>query len=159
MGLDIYLYQQVKFVCENTDDVDYEEMVDDKELHLFFNNKGGCENMAKPGWYSADEGDHVVGRAYSGHNRLRAQLAELIGMTDNQIWNDPKPDIPFVEFINFSDCEGSMDTEVCAELSKDFIEWKDKALAHEDSYFVKWYLALADAYKTAAENNGVIQFS
>jgi hypothetical protein len=73
-------------------------------------------------------------------------------------WNGNKG--PFSELINFSDCEGTIGSEISKKLLKDFEEYKSKAEKIEDKYsldfhenYNNWIKAL-----TLASDNGCIIF-
>lgn len=151
MGLDIRMVQGINYIGKTSDN--------DDDVHLYNNDDSCSQNVAQPGIYSIEQDDWVFGRAYSTYNHLRRQLAELVGKTTNQIWQDPKPGIPFVELINFSDCEGAFDTKCCIKLAQDFKSYEHLAAAHEDEQFREFYTTMQNAFVTAGNNNGAIIFS
>jgi len=50
--------------------------------------------------------------SYSGYNIFRNSLAKIGGYSDKDVWAEPESyvDKPFFEIVNFSDCDGIIDT-------------------------------------------------
>jgi len=63
--------------------------------------------------------------SYSGYGRFREALAELMGHTPSDYWNDVDEDEPFYELINFADNEGTIGPEAAADLLEDFRKHRD----------------------------------
>lgn len=126
MGLDITAYQQLTWnrpaLC--ADDYDYPVQTNIRAAPYFAERLGSM----KPGIYDVD-GEVFCFRAgsYSGYNWWRSRLAELVGTTDNEVWNGLVHPEAFEELISFSDCEGTIGHDVAAKLAKDFNDWYDKA--------------------------------
>ena len=92
--------------------------------------------------------------SYSGYNQWRNQLANLVGTTDKRIWENPVPG-PFVELINFSDCEGTIDSKTSAKLAKDFQEYQGEANI-KDEHFVQIYNHFRIAFECASDGGSVV---
>lgn len=112
-------------------------------------------------------GDTMGFRAgsYSGYNWFREALSKAaLGVEPRAVWDDPDSyrDKPFVEMINFSDCEGVIGPEVCAELAKDFRDHREdvrEALVaeSEDGWYGEKYDEWQAAFELAADT-GLVQF-
>jgi hypothetical protein len=92
----------------------------------------------------------------------RNRLAWLAGYgCAEDVWNDPKPG-PFVELIDFSDCNGLIGPVVSAKLAKDFAEYEPKAVARgnledeADDWFLLLYRKWRRAFELAADNGMVL---
>ena len=101
--------------------------------------------------------------SYSGYNEWREQLAKLAGYP--AVTNKSKPHSeaawqkdsgPFWELINFSDCEGTLGSAICAKLAKDFDEFEERAAAIGGWFFDRYQLWQKAAHMAA--DNGAICF-
>jgi hypothetical protein len=161
MGLDVTAYSKVTLVRESEKWCD-----EDDDGARWFGPRRGFDRWSpmKPGLYHADDGLHEFSAPYSAYNRWRNDLAiRVLGKSAEQVWNDPQPG-PFVELINFSDCEGDMCSGVCARLDADFKRWEVLgdvgAQAHmgkPEETFGKWFRGFAKMFAHAA-NGGAVRF-
>ena len=160
MGLDITAYKSVEHVRDidpNNDDwedCDFKIRADDD-----FRERAAD---LTPGIYQGSR-DTLRFRAgsYSGYNRWREELAELVGVTAKEIWAAAPDDeaaraTPFYEMINFTDCDGVLGPAVCTKLAKDFDTWAEKA--GDVGYFAEIYVHFRAAFRLAASGGGVVQF-
>jgi hypothetical protein len=107
--------------------------------------------------------------SYSGYSVWRNQLAEMAGYSTAVVAGDryaelypaargvhldPQPG-PFVELINFSDCEGVIGPETSAKLAQDFAAFQEKADAHPDDWFRDRYALWRKAFEMASDNGAV----
>lgn len=160
MGLDITAYSKLKAVRPRPkyeDESGYAESLESLPPN-HASQADRMEGMEPKTWYRV-EGKTFGFRAgsYSGYNRWREWLAELAGHGSPQnVWNNPKPG-PFVELINFSDCEGTIGPVVSAKLAKDFAEWDDRAKAADkaDGYDYGKYREWRKAFEMAADGGAV----
>ena len=164
MGLDITAYATATFLrpTSEDDDPDYENgEVRLYTIHPFERHADGLTE----GVYRVGP-EKVAFRAgsYSGYNRWRALLAELIGTTPEDIWEANPEEGPFLELIHNSDCKGVIGPTTCAKLAKDFAEWNDRAMDFEPKgrdaddlreYFRRGYKNWARAFAIAAGNGAV----
>jgi len=130
VGLDITAYQGLKEDADKpmTDDYDY-----DTHVRFWSNSdfpKHIGEKLKERTLYTFQHRLGFRAGSYSGYNQWREGLAKLIGTTCGRLWDNPQPG-PFVELLNFSDCEGTIGPELCAKLYRDFVDHKDKAEKHE----------------------------
>lgn len=120
--------------------------------------------------YRYGESESFWSGAYSRYNRWREQLAELAGYQETEaerygqaiksfaetVWRNPIPG-PFMELINFSDCEGVIGTTVSKKLAKDFADFQEKADAHECDHFKAKYKEWREAFEFASDA-GLVEF-
>jgi len=90
--------------------------------------------------------------SYSGYGDWRRALARLVGRSAEDIWDNPTPG-PFVELINFSDCEGVIGAAVSAKLAKDFADHQDEA--GSAGWFAGLYTLWRKAFEMAADGGAV----
>lgn len=113
--------------------------------------------------------------SYSGYNWWRNQLSYFIfGVDDATVWGSPHDfrGDPFVELINFTDCDGRIGTRVATKLAADFTsyaararKWTPVPVESEDtagwskadqlSYWRELYRDFARAFRLAAKNGAV----
>ena len=159
MGLDITTYQTV----ERIGDVDADSPDDCR--NIYFDRADRADGLTD-GLYRVS-GKRVEFRAgsYSGYNAWRAWLCEtMLGVLPETVWANKAVYIgkPFVELIDFSDCDGTIGPEVSAKLAKDFadnIERAQKAVADDDDgrYYMSKYNQWHAAFALAA-GHGVVTF-
>ena len=67
-------------------------------------------------------------------------------------------DIPFVELLHFSDCDGFIGPKTSAKLHSDFLEWDENAknFDSQNSYFYEKYQEWTEAFKVASDGGCVI---
>ncbi|MEN9870269.1 MAG: hypothetical protein RLZZ171_1257, partial [Cyanobacteriota bacterium] len=78
-----------------------------------------------------------------------------------EVWNNPEQKGPFVELINFSDCEGVIGSSLSAKLAKDFADFNDRAKKTAAEYRGDWFYSLHQKWQEAFElaaQNGAISF-
>lgn len=167
MGLDISYYQNLKF--DSPDSNDNEDKYDTDLIHLY-KVKGGADrsDALKTGWYKGERGGSFRAGSYSGYNHWRDHLARcMLQLEARQVW-ESEPDEgsssrPFVELINFSDCEGFIGPKTSAKLAEDFSANAEKAqkysqdLGEDQDWFYTKYKDWMAAFK-AASSDGVVQF-
>ena len=168
MGLDIHAYSNLKPVDD----------INEAEFSLYCANDHHFGDLEEGG-YEGTRCPHSFRRSYSGWTRVREQLAELAGWPEwsgdvpksnelmedafNQAFykNNPRQayaafsdeindwsDLPLLPLIMFSDCDGAICTDVCKAISADL----DSLELGEDLQ------ELADLFRWAAENEGVVIF-
>lgn len=185
MGLDIRLYTGVKLVKPkseiNHEDGVYGYMEDlerecvdvSKTVILQGNTDFPNHFIGEDGIYSYTQYEHVLSRSYSGYSNFRDALAKSVGYTpatkEELITCGMYDDYPLVyqakvwateggtlyELINFSDCEGVIDTSTCKKIYGD-LGLVDITMLHERD--LEGYYSLLSACKRAAETNGVLVF-
>jgi hypothetical protein len=167
MGLDITAYRRLTLAVGNeafdeTGDLEWDKGW--RQLYVNGDFPGRADDIKDGYAYRAEEAIHAVSVGYGGHMRFRDQLAELVGWWPIEgkygpsaaaaVWANPKPG-PFVELINFSDCEGTIGTSTSAKLAKDFAEYQSKADAHPDEWFRELYGKWRAAFQMAADGGAV----
>jgi hypothetical protein len=118
--------------------------------------------------------DHFGFRAgsYGGYTGWRERLAELadfplapykrfegapaVMRRDAAAWAGQCEGLPFVELVNFSDCEGTIGAEVAAKLANDFAEHQHLAdKVADDALFIERYAMWRKAFEMAADGGAV----
>lgn len=121
---------------------------------------GRAEGLSDRATYKIGESFGFRAGSYGGYNNFRAALAQLAGMPQPKlIWDSPTPvHGPFVELINFSDCEGVIGPVVATKLASDFAEHEAAILAKApDAYFRQRYRDWRKAFEMASDN-GAVEF-
>jgi hypothetical protein len=168
MGLDITAYKRLT-PAENVE-VDEAGYPVDWDRYVKANARG--IEMIEATWPGRTEGlipgqiysfeDRLGFRAgsYGGYNRWRAWLARVAGYeSDEWVWEN-QPEGPFVELINFSDCEGMIGSVVASKLARDFAEHEAKILADAEEPIEPYsaaalYRTWRQAFEMAADGGAV----
>lgn len=177
MGLDIRAVSKLT-KCEIQNDEAYEKYSNvinvTPEYDLVFNQSSGLN-----GYYEYSNSDYKSFRAgsYSGYGKWRETLAKSIGIDIEDLWMSVERDtrlglvlndrasinIPFVELLHFSDCEGCIGPDVSKKLHNDFVNNRgivESYIKSNLTYPSDW-MSLYDDFTEAfriASNNGVVQF-
>lgn len=163
MGLDVTAYEKLGERIEVADGDDEPDLPYDQFTRVYINpDFPGRAPELETGWYlTSGKRIRLCAGGYMAYNYWRSELARMIGTTDRAIFRDPKP-LPFVEMINFSDCEGTIGSGVSAKLAADFATWQDRAERHvpangATAWFLGKYNEWRAAYELAA-NGGCVRF-
>lgn len=175
MGLDITAYTNVEKVAPELYK-DEQQIMEKGEFYEFCWDKGWylfwtqfpqhAKDMEVDVPYSSS-GQSFGFRAgsYGSYNRWRNRLAVLAGYESAEdVWEMEDPwGKPFVELINFSDCEGIIGFELCKKLAADFIEYRGAAVKFSeengfDEYFMLTYDHFSNAFVLARDEHGIIYF-
>lgn len=158
MGLDISYYAKASFVREGDgEDCDYQT-----EITAYPNPDfpAQADGLVK-GIYKVEGGDSFRAGAYSAYNRFREQLAQMVGYSPQQAWDGSISDKPFLELVNFSDCEGMIGPVTSAKLAADFAAHQATADVNENwmhvATFAEMYRRFRLAFETAAQG-GFVQY-
>ena len=159
MGLDVAVYQNVVKLDDDSEDYDFKAYVD------YDGWKDRIKNLEEGACYTGDRVCTDIHYPYSAHTWLRNKLASLILDKEVEMFHeeDYEPGSPFEEFINFSDCEGTIDWETSAKLYQDFVDWRDRAREeysskdYNNETFLYRYDAWMEAFELAKEN-GVVSY-
>lgn len=169
MGLAITAHSNAEFLGITSEEFEEREgELYDEGVFRLYCSPGFVERIDgfDQGYY---KGESKVGGSvgsYSGYGRWRKWLSEtFLYVPPETIWE--RPDAyegkPFVELINFSDCEGAIGPKTSAKLAKDFQEHDEKAQAmvNEESHPVfneyRTYKLFREAFEAVAEN-GFVDF-
>jgi hypothetical protein len=154
MGLDISYYEVIELVKESSK---YLEEFDYREDVAWLHNQEALAVRLDglPAGYYRTSGLNGAFRAgsYSGYNRWREMLAELVGTTCARAWKGEYTGA-FAELINFSDAEGTIGPTTSTKLAKDFAEWAPEAGKGD---FREIYDDFRKAFETAA-GRGAVRF-
>ena len=166
MGLDIVAYKNVEYI--SIDDNDVDEYGDPRDINVFRLYQSLIE-YTEENWPGRTEGitgeyftyengyDFCVG-SYGGYNSWRNNLARLAGYgSADDVWDRKFKEGPFLELINFSDCEGYIGPVVSAKLYQDFKDNYEKAkLVNDDGWFLRKYEDWMKAFEYASQNGLVL---
>jgi hypothetical protein len=180
MGLDIHAASHLRYLgpipkAEERDRLEQELSAQDKCLSdvyffLYPNDPAHKAQLAgmKPGLYEYTDQTQQHGfraGSYSGYNWWRQQLCQFAqGVEPEEVWNHPRRyrGKPFVELIDFTDCDGRIGTKVAAKLAQDFRDHKKLAADFfstlgEENCGVEVYEDFARAFELAAQD-GALRF-
>jgi hypothetical protein len=174
MGLDISYASKINFESRNY------VSDEDNNVYLYPNDSllDQSEGIQSGEYTCEGIQDSFRAGSYSGYGSWRKTLAELIAWEIENLWlhvetlvqrnenlndildeNDEfKVDIPFVELLHFSDCEGFIGPKTSAKLHADFLEWDEKAknFDSQNSYFYERYQEWTKAFEVASDGGCVI---
>ena len=173
MGLDISYASKIKFESRSISG-------EGDNLYLYPNDSLLDQSEGIQSGEYACEGvqDSFRAGSYSGYGSWRRILAEMIGWEIEDLWRSVETlvqrnenlndvlnendrfsvDIPFVELLHFSDCEGFIGPKTSAKLHSDFLEWDENAknFDSQNSYFYEKYQEWTEAFKVASDGGCVI---
>jgi hypothetical protein len=134
---------------------------------------GRADEFEHKACYAYDESHGFRAGSYGGYNDWRERLATLAEYPaveyervpgyepskqlrrDAAAWQGLCEGMPFVELVNFSDCEGTIGTAVSKKLAQDFAEWDERAKAIDDTRFYERYCEWRKAFELAADSGAV----
>lgn len=159
MGLDITAYRQLSRAPE-ADALDGDARYDGDFVTIYAHPDfpGREAPLESEKCYKAAEEYGFCAGSYGGYSVWRAGLAALAGYRADHYaggWDVPDAG-PFVELVNFSDCEGTLGSIVCAKLATDFAEFQERADQHGDDYWRAKYVAWRKAAEMAADGGAIV---
>lgn len=173
MGLDIGAYGNLKHVGTLGKEEDFyeSELYSDDLIAMesyrfdkrYSSYTDGME-LINGGVYSYECAYDFRAGSYSGYNRWRNQLSEMIiKVPARAVWDRPDyyKSSPFFHLICFSDCEGMIGGAAAQKLLKDFAAHQETVTALpdilENEGFARVYADFQKAFEMAA-NNGLVIF-
>jgi hypothetical protein len=160
MGLDISAFSRLtpaeNVPCdEHGHPIDWEHFVRFTRGHLQLSAEHdyGHANDLRVGIYSWERELNFRAGSYSGYNDWRNWLAQRAGWPSApDLWKAKPATGPFVELINFSDCEGLIGPRVSKKLLHDF-EQNCHTIAkdYNGQLYLKWF----KAFELAADGGAV----
>ena len=150
MGLDISAYSRLSDPRPLGED----DECGANETRFYINDAfpGRAGDIKEKTAYQFGESFGFRAGSYSGYNAWRSMLARMVG-------DDGESETgPFVELINFSDCEGVIAGPAAVKLAKDFADHDDKAkngLGDEHEWFYAKYKEWRKAFDLAADGGAV----
>lgn len=156
MGLDISAYRQLVMVENPELDADGSPIDWDGKFQAFTSDEfaSQAEGIIDRAVYTYADSMGFRAGSYGGYNGWRNELAKLAGyVSADAVWAACPMEGPFVELINFSDCEGVIGPKVAAKLAKDFAEYQAKITG--DDYFAERYALFKAAFEMASDNGAV----
>ncbi len=180
MGISINAYSKLTKIDvlfnndgEPVDPVTSEPVEDYYKVRANHDFSGLADGLEDGACYSYAESEHVFARSYAGYAVWRETLARLagypldsflntFGVQENShaasAWHGNVPDgAPFVELVNFSDCEGVIGPVVAAKLLRDFVEFDGRAKTIVDDRFYVGYCQLKRGLELASDG-GALEF-
>ena len=149
MGLDITAYSKVAGnylgPAEQFSDDQREELAEDDNVVRVYTDTGFEERLDghAQGYYRMNPSGESFGfraGSYSGYNWWRRHLSRMaFDMEAEDIWEimaeEPEEltGHPFVELINFSDCEGCIGPRTSRKLAEDFRKFAEQAKAYVEA--------------------------
>ena len=173
MGLDISYASKINFESRSISG-------EGDNLYLYPNDSLLDQSEGIQSGEYACEGvqDSFRAGSYSGYGSWRRTLAKMIGWEIEDLWRNVETlvqrnenlndvlnendrfsvDIPFVELLHFSDCDGFIGPKTSAKLHSDFLEWDENAknFDSQNSYFYEKYQEWTEAFKVASDGGCVI---
>lgn len=163
MGLDVSVYKNIE-LCDEDDDYDFMVYLPYEAWDY------KIKNLIRDAYYNGDRiADVGVSYGYGTHSRFRESLIMMMGREDlldsnKEIdYSKLTSDLPFYDFIDFSDCEGCLDWEISEKIYNDFQKFYDKAMKFyspnpfymiTQKSYIKWHKIFDEARK----NKGVVVF-
>jgi len=165
MGLDVRAYRGLTLAPDAAVDDDGDPVEWKNYIRLRKETLDGTEEHwpgrtipLVAGIYTAAEHLDLPCGPYSRYNRWREWLCEAAGHgAPSDIWDGRVTVGPFVELINFSDCEGIIGPVVCAKLAKDFAEHQEHIIGGAQGYEAEMYRRWRRAFELAADG-GCVDF-
>jgi hypothetical protein len=180
MGLDIHAASHLRYVGPIPGEEERERLYEELEAQgkdphevYFFLYQNDTAHMSrlsgmKQGLYEyteQSERHHFRAGSYSGYNWWRQQLCQFAhGVEPQEVWQHPRRyrGKPFVELIDFTDCDGRIGTKVAAKLAGDFRDHRKPAADFattlgEGNYWFEVYEEFAQAFDLAAQD-GALEF-
>lgn len=94
--------------------------------------------------------------AYSSYNRWREWLARLAGYEVEELFDRLPAEGPFVELINFTDCDGVIGPTCAGKLAKDFATYQTQAeTSKSPPGYLEFYNKMRAAFELAADGGAV----
>lgn len=161
MGLDITAYEIIERLDpQPSDDGNYGE----GDRYFYVERHKRARGMQSGYYRTSGRFYNFRAGSYHGYNAWRAELSQMtLGCSPNIVWNSPKTFAgkPFVELIDFSDCEGTIGPEVSAKLARDFDKhetlartFASKSSEDGDLFLAKYY-DWQKAFHLAADHGAV----
>lgn len=176
MGLAVVAYSQIKLLGSSIDGDDLNKTI---ELYVNPDFPDHAKGIKSEGYYSYKESKTCWRGSYSSFNNWREKLAKIAGYKPvlvERVEGYPESAItsylygafevsegPFHELICFSDCEGTINSEISKKLLKDFEEWDEKAKEFDQNFNLA-YLGFYEVYKgwyeglKIASQDGVLSY-
>lgn len=161
MGLDITAYSQLKDTGRPFDwDVDEENALISNN-HPDFAER--CVEFTPWNAFEYEVSYRARIGAYSYYGAWREKLAKLAGYSP--VTGGTRPyskgawaaiEGPFLELIDFTDCDGVLGTAVCQKLAEDFANYEASARRPGDEDFLYTYLQFKAAVEWASDGGAVV---
>lgn len=114
------------------------------------------------GYYKAQIIDHNCDIFYSRYTIIREIISRVVlGHKVKYVWNnvDDFLDKPFIEFLQTSDCEGSIDFTVAEKILHDFEMYESVIKPELNEYLCRFLYNYIRVLKVVVENKGIVYYS
>lgn len=114
------------------------------------------------GCYKAQIIDHNCDIFYSRYTIIREIISRIVlGHEVKYVWNNVEDflDKPFIEFLQTSDCEGSIDFTVAEKILHDFEIYESVIKPELDEYLCRFFDNYIRVLQKVVENRGVVFYS
>ncbi|MCI0704316.1 MAG: hypothetical protein L0241_24930 [Planctomycetia bacterium] len=185
MGLDIFAASHIKYARPIPRRKEFDKLLEEieaqgkslTEVYFPFYTNASCHRQRlggmKPGLYSYTKKSRKYefrAGSYSGYNWWRNQLSLFaLEVGAEAVWREPRiyRGKPFVELINFTDCDGRIGTSVCEKLAEDFTSHAARAKRFPSTMtstdpdawpgddWLAVYRQFARAFRLAAQNGAL----
>ena len=167
MGLDIVAFKDVELIKVVKTWEEYEEHQNEETEQVdwvsFYDVSSKIADPIVPGGvYKYQDRHRFCAGSYTGYNNWRNNLSiYALGVEAEKVWKNRSNynNMPFVELIDFSDCQGVIGTKCCTKLLADFVDHEDKIRNIKDKS--DWFMESYDDWKKAFQygsQNGYILF-
>lgn len=156
MGLDVMVFTEIEVSTE------------EKSNMYLYNDESfkAVSDELQNGWYEGFEEMVFRAGSYGTYGAFRERLCNLaLGKSLKYVWDnaDEFKNAPFIELLDFSDCDGFFGPTTSAKLGADFKKFEDKANSlsedpEEREYFAELFKNFKDAFEVAGSDNGVVVF-
>jgi hypothetical protein len=164
MGLDVRGYSNIELVGSISEE-GWEVICDcDDLLYIYSHNieefPEAAEGLQAQGLYLYEDTESGRISSYSGYGMWRDTLSRaILGVPAEEVWDDPDAFAgkPFVELINFSDCDGKIGTRVCTKLYETFMKYDPRIDIMDEDWFVDIYETFIMVFNLGRKN-GCVEF-
>lgn len=169
MGLDISVVINLSRIDPQPTDANEDDYIYIGKHNYFEQQADGLT-----GYYEGEYTKSFRAGSYSGYNDWREKLCHMaLGIEPDVIWENPNDfkGKPFVELINFADCEGTIGPQTSAKLYQDFLDYDEMASQYTEltseeeatiglykTWFYDKYKDWTDAFRSASTQNGAVLF-
>lgn len=170
MGVDIGTIKLGNFIKNKLNDEEYETYEKELDGNLVYVSCDdfGIDHLSKfeEGYYVVedwfcDDKKPYISISYSTYNDFRNQICNMAnGVDDSDVWCNYGwyEGKPFVEMVNFTDCDGSFDYVIAEKLLKDFESFRDKAKETLGEWFFGIYQSYIEILKQCVDCKGIVRY-
>ncbi|EBS4516446.1 hypothetical protein DQT32_03320 [Salmonella enterica subsp. enterica serovar Braenderup] len=157
MGLDISAYKNIQKeeLKGDYDDERYDRAYEQNWVEFYTHNQPDVfqhEDIDGDYFYSSPNGRLTMrAGSYGGYSTWRGKLSHLASSLPKDADGNP----PFIELLQYSDCEGVIGAKCSAKLANDFAIYELDARQALDDYSFAKYKEWRDMFEYASDNGAV----